>query len=77
MRVGQRTVQFEPGLPSTDVVATGLSAAFPLDSTVLGTPLDFQALLTINGSGPTRRYANSAFRGVGLVQPVDEDFTRT
>ena len=48
--IAGRTVQFEPGLPNYDLVATGLSADFPLDSTVLGRPLEFGSELTINGS---------------------------
>ena len=50
MRIGGRTVQFEPGLPDDDLVVSGLSADFPLDSTMLGTPLEFTSDLTINGS---------------------------
>jgi inner membrane protein len=89
MRVGQRTVQFEPGLPSTDVVATGLSAAFPLDSTVLGTPLDFEAMLTINGSGNyslvpvgkvtratcTSSWQDPSYNGAFLPDPPDSNAT--
>lgn len=50
VRIGGRTVQFEPGLPDYELVASGLSADFPLDSTMLGRPLEFTADLTINGS---------------------------
>lgn len=51
MRIGERTLQFEPGMANTDIVANGLSAPFALDSTHLGTALSFETLLTINGSG--------------------------
>lgn len=85
MRVGGRTVQFEPGLANYDVVANGLSAPFPLDSTMLGRPLEFEADLTINGSGSfnltpigkvTRAVCSSvwkdpSFFGAFLPDPVD------
>jgi inner membrane protein len=51
MNIGGSTVQFEPGLPNTDITSSGLSVPFPLDSTQLGSPLPFEATLTINGSG--------------------------
>ncbi|MEZ4755571.1 MAG: cell envelope integrity protein CreD [Flavobacteriales bacterium] len=54
MQIGGRTVQFEPGMPSTDIVGSGLSAPFPLDSAQLATPLTFSSTLTINGSGGFR-----------------------
>jgi inner membrane protein len=51
MRIGDRTVQFEPGMSNTDIASNGLSAPFQLDSTQLGLAMDFDAQLTINGSG--------------------------
>jgi inner membrane protein len=50
VKIAGRTVQFEPGLPNYDLVASGLSGELPLDSTALGRPLEFEADLTINGS---------------------------
>jgi inner membrane protein len=50
MRIGERTVTFEPGLDNYDVISSGLSAALPLDSTLLGRSLDFEVDLRINGS---------------------------
>lgn len=51
MRIGDRTVQFEPGMSNTDIASNGSSAPFQLDSTQLGLAMDFDAQLTINGSG--------------------------
>ncbi|MEZ4740723.1 MAG: cell envelope integrity protein CreD [Flavobacteriales bacterium] len=51
MRIGGRTIQFEPGLPTNDVISNGLSAPFPMDTAHIGRPLDFDTELTINGSG--------------------------
>ena len=51
MEIGGRTVQFEPGLPNSDVISSGLSVPFPLDSTGLSSTIDFSAELNINGSG--------------------------
>lgn len=51
MRIGDRTIQFEPGLPTNDVVSSGLSAPFPMDTAQLGRPFAFEAELAINGSG--------------------------
>lgn len=50
MRIGGRTVQFEPGLPDYELVSNGLSADFPMDSTMLGKLLEFSSELNINGS---------------------------
>jgi inner membrane protein len=50
MQIGGRTVDFEPGSPSTEVVSTGLSALFPLDSALQNTPLDYELDLRVNGS---------------------------
>ena len=41
MKVGERTVQFEPGLPNDDIVSNGLSAPFPLDPAQLDVALAF------------------------------------
>ena len=54
MQIGGRTVQFEPGMPGTDIVGSGLSAPFPLDSAQLAAPVTFTSTLTINGSGGFR-----------------------
>jgi inner membrane protein len=51
MRIGGRTVHFEPGLPNRDVVYNGLSAPFPIEATEFGSPLEFETVLRINGSG--------------------------
>lgn len=50
LRIAGRTIQFEPGLPDQDLAGNGLSADLPLDSTMLGRPLEFSCDLTINGS---------------------------
>lgn len=50
MRIGDRTIAFEPGLDNSDVILSGLSAPFPLDSSALGRPLEFSVDLRINGS---------------------------
>ncbi len=50
MRIGDRTITFEPGLDNYEVTASGLSAALPLDSTMIMQPLPFSVDLRINGS---------------------------
>ncbi len=50
MRIGSDTIAFEPGLSDVDVSATGLTAPFPLDTSRLGTSLDFDVELNIHGS---------------------------
>lgn len=50
-RAQGHTASFEPGLPSKDLMDTGISAAFPLDSVALGGPLTLDLSLAINGSG--------------------------
>ncbi len=90
MQIGGRTVQFEPGLPSTDIMGSGLSAAFPLDSAQLSASLAFNSTLTINGSGGfritpvgkvTRARCNSSwndpsFDGAFLPEPLDSSATK-
>jgi inner membrane protein len=90
MQIGGRTVQFEPGLPSADIVGSGLSAAFPLDSAQLSAPFAFNSTLTINGSGGfritpvgkvTRARFNSSwndpsFDGAFLPEPSDSSATK-
>lgn len=85
MRVGDRTVQFEPGLPNSDIAVSGLSAPFPLDSTQLGQGMDFETLLTINGSGSynlvpvgkvtratcTSTWKDPSYQGAFLPDPPD------
>lgn len=50
MRVGDRTISFEPGLRHHDLAATGLTAELPLDSAALAQPLNFSLDLAVNGS---------------------------
>lgn len=45
---------FEPGLPSTDVAASGLSMALPMDSASLAKAMDLSINLDLNGSGSLR-----------------------
>lgn len=45
---------FEPGLPSNDLAASGLSVAMPLDSAALGKPISLQIAMDLNGSGSLR-----------------------
>jgi inner membrane protein len=51
LRIGDRTVQLEPGLHNADVTRNGLSVAFPLDESMLDQPLEFSTTLAINGCG--------------------------
>jgi inner membrane protein len=90
MQVGGRTIQFEPGLPSTDIVGSGLSASYPLDSAQLSAPLAFNSTLTINGSGGfritpvgkvtrarcTSTWKDPSFDGAFLPDPTDGDATK-
>ena len=85
MKVGERTVQFEPGIPNDDIVSNGLSAPFPLDPEVLDVPLAFEATLTINGSGSynlapvgkvtkatcTSAWKDPSYQGAFLPDPAD------
>lgn len=89
LRIGGRTVQFEPGLSNTDIVGNGLSAPFPLDSTQLGMPLEFDGVLTINGSGSynlvpvgkvtratcTSSWKDPSYNGAFLPDPQDSSKT--
>lgn len=49
-----REVSFEPGLPSDEVLHSGISASFPVDSTLLGRPFSLETSITLNGSGSFR-----------------------
>ena len=50
MELGGRAVDFEPGMPTNDVIGTGLSAGLPLDSTMMGAGGTFTMDLQLNGS---------------------------
>ena len=50
MRIGDRTITFEPGLDNYDVTSSGLSAALPMDTALIAQPLAFTVDLRINGS---------------------------
>ncbi len=85
LRIGGRTLQFEPGLPNNELVMNGLSADFPMDSSMLGRPLEFSTDLTINGSvsydlvpvGKVTRvhcsstWSDPSFHGAFLPNPKD------
>ncbi|MCC6839162.1 MAG: cell envelope integrity protein CreD [Flavobacteriales bacterium] len=49
-----RTLGFEPGLPSNDLSASGLSAVMALDSAALSRPFELKIDLDLNGSGSFR-----------------------
>ncbi len=49
-----RARAFEPGLPSDDFNASGLSAGLPMDSSALSRPFDLSIVLELNGSGSFR-----------------------
>ena len=58
---------FEPGVPSNDLIASGLSVPFPLDSATSGRPISLQIALELNGSGsfrlvPTGRTTKATMR---------------
>lgn len=53
-KMGGRELAFEPGLPSNDLAASGLSTAFPLDSAQLASPIALKIGLDLNGSGSFR-----------------------
>jgi inner membrane protein len=90
MQIGGRTIQFEPGLPSTDIVGSGLSAPYPLDSAQLSAPLVFNSTLAINGSGGfritpvgkvtrarcTSSWKDPSFDGAFLPDPTDGPATK-
>ncbi|MBL0044844.1 MAG: cell envelope integrity protein CreD [Flavobacteriales bacterium] len=85
MRIGGRTVQFEPGLSNYDIASNGLSAPFPLDTSMVGQPMTFEADLTINGSASfnlvpigkvtrvncTSTWNDPSFNGAFLPDPAD------
>jgi len=49
-----KAIAFEPGLPSDDIAAAGLSAALPLDSAAMGGAFSMKIMLELNGSGSFR-----------------------
>ena len=49
-----KSLAFEPGVPSDDLIASGLSVDLPLDSSALGRPFDLSIVLELNGSGSFR-----------------------
>lgn len=51
---GATVLAFEPGLPSTDIAAAGLSVALPMDSASLAKAMDLSISLDLNGSGSLR-----------------------
>jgi len=53
-KVDGRELAFEPGVPSNDVIGSGLSVAFPMDSASLSRPFDLSIPLELNGSGSFR-----------------------
>jgi inner membrane protein len=85
MRIGGRTVQFEPGLPNTDIAVSGLVASLPLDTAIIGQPLSFESELMINGSDSYQvvpvgkvtkvkcasTWTDPSFNGTYLPDPVD------
>lgn len=50
-KLGARELAFEPGLPSNDVMATGISSGIHLDSAEMGRPFSMSISLVVNGSG--------------------------
>ena len=53
-RVDGKSLAFEPGLPSDDLMQSGLSVPFPLDSASLDRSFDLSIALELNGSGSFR-----------------------
>ena len=49
-----RSIAFEPGVPSDDLIASGLSLAIPMDSLSLNKPFALSIALELNGSGSFR-----------------------
>ena len=65
------SLAFEPGLPSDDLIASGLSADMPMDSSALSRPFDLSIVLELNGSGsfrvvPTGRNTSASARSSWL-----------
>ena len=85
MRIGERTVQFEPGLQNEEITSSGLSAAFPVDSAQLAQSMEFNVMLHVNGSGSfdlvpvgkvtrariTSTWKDPSFQGAFLPEPRD------
>lgn len=53
-RIGPAQFDFEPGVPSDDLIGSGLSRRFPLDSAMLSGTLDLSIDMDLNGSGSFR-----------------------
>ena len=53
-RIDGRDHPFEPGVPSDDVIGSGLSVDFPMDSASLSGPFELSIALELNGSGSFR-----------------------
>ncbi len=53
-RMDGRNLAFEPGLPSDDLMRSGLSVPFPLDSASLERTFNLSIALELNGSGSFR-----------------------
>jgi inner membrane protein len=49
-----KNLAFEPGLPSDDIIASGLSVNLPMDSASLSKPFNMTIALELNGSGSFR-----------------------
>ena len=54
MRIDGRTLAFEPGAPTTDVVGTAVQSVLPLDSSDLAQELVFNMRMGLNGSSTLR-----------------------
>lgn len=50
-RTDGKDFPFEPGLPSNNLMASGLSVPFPMDSAALDGPIELSIDLQLNGSG--------------------------
>ncbi len=53
-RLDGQQLAFEPGLPTNDLMASGLSVPFPLDSSSLARAFELSIALELNGSGSFR-----------------------
>ncbi len=53
-KMAGKDLAFEPGVPSDDLIASGLSVPFPMDSSALGKPFALSIALELNGSGSFR-----------------------
>ena len=67
MQLGNKSLAFEPGAPTNDVIGTGLSAAFVCDTTNMHEELPFRIDLQLNGStalrfAPTGKVTHAAMK---------------